>query len=156
MKIRVIAINKTDKGWVQEGVDTYFQRVKRYISVDFTILEGNTGSKRSPQEVMKEEGQKLMKQVKPGDFIVLLDEKGKKFDSNGFADWINQKMIHVSGDLVFLIGGAYGFDLAVRNRANEMISLSDMTFTHQMIRLFFLEQLYRAFTILRNEPYHHS
>lgn len=156
MKIRIIAINKTDKGWIQDGVDTYFQRVKRYVSAELLILEGVANSKRSSVEVMKEEGVKLMKQIRSGDFVVLLDEKGKRFDSTGFSGWINQKMIHGSGDLVFLIGGAYGFDLPVRNRANEVISLSDMTFTHQMIRIFFLEQLYRAFTILRNEPYHHS
>lgn len=156
MKIRILAINKTEKGWIQEGVDTYFQRVKRYVSVEFLILEGNSSAKKSPQEVMRDESQKFLKQFRPGDFIVLLDEKGKSFDSNGFAEWLNQKMIHVPGDLVFLIGGAYGFDSTVRNRANEIISLSDMTFTHQMVRLFFFEQLYRAFTILRNEPYHHS
>ncbi|MFN8153665.1 MAG: 23S rRNA (pseudouridine(1915)-N(3))-methyltransferase RlmH [Bacteroidia bacterium] len=156
MKIKVVALNKTDKGWIQEGVDTFFQRVKRYISIEIFIVEGQTSLKKSPQEVMRDEGQKLLKMLRTGDFVVLLDEKGKRFGSEEFAGWLNQKMIHVSGDLVFLIGGAYGFDQSVRDRANETISLSDMTFTHQMIRILFLEQLYRAFTILRNEPYHHS
>ncbi len=156
LKIKVIAIGKTGKGWVSEGLDTYILRLKKVVGIEWIELEASTNTKKSGEEGLKEEMAKLLRQVKPGDYLVLLDEKGTQFTSLSFSHWLGKKMVSIQGDLVFIIGGAYGFHEEIRKKAKEQISLSGMTFTHQMVRIFFAEQLYRGFTILRNEPYHHS
>ncbi len=112
--------------------------------------------KRSKQEILSEEAGRIINGIRPSDYVVLLDEKGENYSSQSFAVWLNKKFVSVQGDIVFIIGGPYGFHESVIARSSEKLSLSEMTFTHQMIRVFFTEQLYRAMTILKNEPYHHA
>jgi 23S rRNA (pseudouridine1915-N3)-methyltransferase len=156
LKVRTIFINKTLAGWVSEGLDEYKSRLKRYLAVEFIELVFNSSSKKKANDVLEEEKVKIFSQVKPGDYLILLDENGTEYSSEDFAKWLNKKFVSVQGDLVFVVGGAYGFHDDLKKRANEIISLSKMTFTHQMVRVVFTEQLYRAMTILKNEPYHHS
>ena len=151
-----MAIGKTETGWVQDALDTYLGRLKKVAPIEWIELDAASSAKKQGEEALKEESAKILRQVKPGDFLVLLDEKGQEFDSVSFSVWMNRKMVSVQGDLVFVIGGAYGFHPEVKDRSKEKIALSQMTFTHQMVRVIFTEQLYRAFSILRNEPYHHS
>ncbi|MBK9400931.1 MAG: 23S rRNA (pseudouridine(1915)-N(3))-methyltransferase RlmH [Bacteroidetes bacterium] len=156
MKIRIIAIGKTDSGWLKEGLTTYLERVKRYLKIEWLEIELNSNTKKGKVEVMILEAGKILACIKSSDYVVLLDEKGKQYRSEEFAAWLNKKFISVQEDIVFVIGGPYGFHDSVKARSSEQLSLSEMTYTHQMIRLFFTEQLYRAMTILKNEPYHHS
>ncbi|MBK9638564.1 MAG: 23S rRNA (pseudouridine(1915)-N(3))-methyltransferase RlmH [Bacteroidetes bacterium] len=156
MKIKVIFVNKTAGSWVKEGLTEYKSRLKRYLAVDFIELEMGSSTKRKEQEIMEDESSKILSNVKSIDHLVLLDENGSVLSSEEFAKWMNKKFISIQGDLIFVVGGAYGFHSDLKERANEQISLSSMTFTHQMVRVIFVEQLYRAMTILKNEPYHHS
>lgn len=156
LKIKLLFINKTEKGWIREGQEEYLNRLKRYISVEVKEIESSAGAKRGKADTVSDESDKILTQLKPGDYLILLDENGKECSSENFAKWLNHKFISIQGDLVFVVGGAYGFSEALKQRASEKISLSQMTFTHQMVRIIFVEQLYRAMTILRNEPYHHS
>jgi 23S rRNA (pseudouridine1915-N3)-methyltransferase len=156
MKVRLLTVNKTDKGWVKEGADEFVSRLKKYLQFEMRDLEVSRTAAKSKQKSLEEESLKILGQLKPGDFLVLLDEKGKQFTSVGFSVWLNKKFVGINGDLVFVVGGPFGFGESVRARADEIISLSEMTFTHQMVRVFFIEQLYRAMTILKNEPYHHE
>jgi 23S rRNA (pseudouridine1915-N3)-methyltransferase len=156
MKVRLLTVNKTDKGWVKEGADEFVSRLKKYLQFEMKDLEVSRTAAKSKQKSLEEESLKILGQLKPGDFLVLLDEKGKQFTSVGFSVWLNKKFVGINGDLVFVVGGPFGFGESVRARADEIISLSEMTFTHQMVRVFFIEQLYRAMTILKNEPYHHE
>lgn len=134
----------------------YTNRLKRYLTIDFAEVEISALSKKKPQDIVEEESAKILSMVKPGDYVVLLDEKGVSFSSEDFSKWLNKKFVSIQGDLFFVIGGAYGFHATLKDRANEKLALSEMTFTHQMVRVIFAEQLYRAMTILKNEPYHHS
>lgn len=156
MKIKVLSVGKTEKGWVADGLEVYLARLKKVVPFEWLELEASGSQKRNGEEAMLEEGQRILRHFKPGDYLVLLDEKGLEFDSVGFSGWMNKRMVSVQGDLIFVIGGAYGFHREVKEKAREQIALSKMTFTHQMVRVIFAEQLYRAFSILRNEPYHHS
>ncbi|MBP7166875.1 MAG: 23S rRNA (pseudouridine(1915)-N(3))-methyltransferase RlmH [Bacteroidia bacterium] len=156
MKVRLLTVNKTDKGWVKEGADEFVARLKKYLQFEMKDLEISRTAAKSKQKSLEEESAKILGQLKPGDYLVLLDEKGKQFTSVGFSVWLNKKFVGINGDLVFVVGGPFGFGESVRARADEIISLSEMTFTHQMVRVFFIEQLYRAMTILKNEPYHHE
>ena len=156
MKIKILFVNKTVGSWVKEGLSEYKSRLKRYLSVEFIELEMGSSAKRKVQEVVEEESTKILSYVKSGDHLVLLDENGSNLSSEGFANWLNKKFVSIQGDLIFVVGGAYGFHSDLKERANEQLSLSSMTFTHQMVRVIFAEQLYRAMTILKNEPYHHS
>ncbi len=156
MKIKLIAIGKTDHKYMGLMIDEYVKRLGFYISFDFQILPDikNTKSLTEKQQKVKE-GELLLKHIDATDVVILLDEKGKGLSSVGFSEYIQKKMNSGIKQLIFIIGGPYGFDDVIYMRANGKISLSQMTFSHQMIRLFFIEQLYRAFTILKNEPYHH-
>ncbi|MBL7924324.1 MAG: 23S rRNA (pseudouridine(1915)-N(3))-methyltransferase RlmH [Bacteroidia bacterium] len=156
MKIKFICINKTRSGWIRDGMDEYLQRLRRYITVELKEVEVNNSAKKGKADLVLEEAQKVLGCMKAGDHLVLLDEKGKMQDSEAFAQWLNRKFVTIQGDLVFVVGGAYGFHDVLKEKSVEMISLSKMTFTHQMVRVVFIEQVYRAMTILNNEPYHHS
>jgi 23S rRNA (pseudouridine1915-N3)-methyltransferase len=156
LKVKVLFVNKTVGSWVKEGLSEYKSRLKRYLSVDFIELEISASVKRKMQEILDDESTKILSHVKSNDHLVLLDENGANLSSEDFAKWLNKKFVSIQGDLIFVVGGAYGFHSNLKERANEQLSLSSMTFTHQMVRVIFAEQLYRAMTILKNEPYHHS
>lgn len=157
MKIELIIVGKTDAGWVKQGIDIYQKRLSHYISFNTTvILDIKNRKNLSEQQQKEQEGILILKQIHNSDFIILLDENGKQFDSVQFSDFIQKKMNSGIKRLVFIIGGPYGFSKEVYHKSNQMLSLSKLTFSHQMVRPFFLEQLYRAFSILNNEPYHHK
>jgi 23S rRNA (pseudouridine1915-N3)-methyltransferase len=143
--------------FVKKALDIYVNRIKHYHKISWEELPGVKKIDRKKTELLKQkEGELILSKIEPTETIVLLDENGKNQTSVQFSDWINNKLIYASGNLVFVIGGAYGFSDAVYDRANEKISLSKMTFSHQIIRAIFTEQLYRAFTIMKGEPYHHA
>jgi 23S rRNA (pseudouridine1915-N3)-methyltransferase len=157
MEISLIVIGKTNARYLQEGIDEYIKRRKHYIPYSITVLPDIKNTKKLTEEQQKEaEGKLMLDALKPGDCLVLLDERGKEFTSVAFADYLQRKMNAGLRRLVFVIGGPYGFSQSVYDRADEKISLSKMTFSHEMIRLFFTEQIYRAMTIQRGEPYHHQ
>jgi len=156
MKITLIHVGGTVDNYLKSGVDEYVKRLSHYTK--FSILEISdlkNASKMSREVLKKKEGKEILKKLSSDDFVVLLDEKGKLYSSEDFSVFIQGKMTQSVRSLVFIIGGAFGFSEEVYSRANSKLSLSKMTFSHRMIRLLFTEQLYRAFTILRNEPYHH-
>jgi 23S rRNA (pseudouridine1915-N3)-methyltransferase len=157
MKITFIVIGKTEEKYLSEGIEKYLGRIKHYVSLKIVELPElkNTRSLTLDQQKAKE-AELILKQLSPNDQLVLLDENGKEFTSVGFSDYLNKKMLASIQNLVFVVGGSYGFDESIQKRAFEKISLSRMTFSHQMVRLFFVEQVYRAFTILKGEPYHHQ
>ncbi len=155
MKINLLAIGKTDNRNLQCLIDEYTKRIGFYISLNFEIIPDIKNSKNLSESQQKQvEGNEILKRIRKGDTIILLDEKGKMYTSIEFSEFIQKKLNSGLKTLVFVIGGPYGFSKDVYARANEKVSLSSMTFSHQMVRLFFIEQLYRSFTILRNEPYH--
>jgi 23S rRNA (pseudouridine1915-N3)-methyltransferase len=157
MKISLIAIGKTEDKYLIEGIEKYLNRLKHYINFSLVIIPDVKNTKNLTEAQQKsKEAEAILKQINAGDLVILMDEKGKKYSSVSFANYLNKQMIGSIQHLVFIIGGPYGFDESIYQRANTTISLSDMTFSHQMVRLFFVEQLYRAFTILKNEPYHHA
>lgn len=157
MKIKIIAIGKTDNKNLQSLIDEYQKRLKHYIKFEFVSIPDIKNSKNLSEDQQKEkEGALILKQVYSTDVLVLLDEKGKQFRSVEFANFIQKKMNSGIKQMVLVIGGPYGFSDTVYKKSDAKISLSKMTFSHQMVRLFIAEQLYRAFTILRNEPYHHE
>jgi len=157
MKITLLAVGKTEDKYLIEGIDKYLNRLKHYIGFNFVIIPNIKNTKNLTQAQQKtKEAELILKQVNNLDTVILMDEKGKKYTSVHFADYLNKQMIGSVQQIVFIIGGPYGFDESVYKRANGSISLSDMTFSHQMVRLFFVEQLYRAFSILKGEPYHHE
>jgi 23S rRNA (pseudouridine1915-N3)-methyltransferase len=156
MKIKLIAVGKTDNANLQHFIDDYIKRLGFYISFEFFVIPDIKNTKSLSESIQKQkEGENILKQVTSTDILILLDEKGKNYSSVGFSEFLQKKMNSGIKQLVFVVGGPYGFSQEIYDRANGKISLSSMTFSHQMIRLFFIEQLYRAFTILRNEPYHH-
>ncbi|WP_299985530.1 23S rRNA (pseudouridine(1915)-N(3))-methyltransferase RlmH [uncultured Pontibacter sp.] len=157
MKIKLIAIGKTDEAFLEEGIQKYMKRLKHYHPFEFIIIPDiKQGGKFTEENLKEAEGKLLLQKLQDGDHVVLLDEKGKTFTSTEYAHFLQKKLNSVTTNLVFIIGGAYGFSPAIYERANDKISLSKMTFSHQMVRLFFVEQLYRGFTILRGEKYHHD
>ncbi|MBN2681970.1 MAG: 23S rRNA (pseudouridine(1915)-N(3))-methyltransferase RlmH [Bacteroidales bacterium] len=157
MKISILAVGKTSDNLVQEAVEKYAKRLTKYINVDFKFLPDlKKAANLSETEVCKQEGQLIIKHLAGASYVVLLDEKGKEFSSVGFAEFLQKKMNAGEKHLVFIIGGAYGFSDEVKQKADFQISLSKMTFTHQMVRAIFAEQVYRAFSIINNEPYHHE
>lgn len=156
MKIKLIVIGKTDEKYLQEGVQIYLERLKHYIPFEIIIIKDvKIGTKQSSITQKIEEGKLFLSKFQSNDFVVLLDEKGKSFTSIEYADFL-QKRMNASLDVVFLIGGPFGFSQEIYDRSNDKLSLSKMTFSHQMVRLFFVEQLYRAFTIIKGEKYHNS
>lgn len=157
MKITLLTVGKTDIKWVKEGLEMYVSRLKHYINFELTeIPELKNVSALSKEQIKLKEGELILKHLKPADLLVLMDEKGKEFRSVQFASMLEEKLNRGGRDMVFVIGGAYGFSEAVYSRADDKISLSKMTFSHQLVRTIFAEQLYRAFTIMRGEPYHHE
>lgn len=157
MKATLLCIGKTDENFVKTGIENYVKRLKHYIHFDISAIPDIKNAKHLTQDQQKiKEGELILKQIGNNDYIVLLDERGKAFRSMEFSKFLEQKMVGSVQHIVFIIGGPYGFSEEVYRRSNQQLSLSKMTFSHQMIRLFFVEQLYRAFTILRGEPYHHE
>lgn len=156
MKINFLQIGKTSSADIRSICADYAKRIGRYVKYEEIVLD-NANIKAANNEKVKEaEGQLILKRLQPADYLLLLDEKGKELDSVQFADNLNRLMNQSHKNVCFAIGGAYGFSKEVYARANAKISLSKMTFSHQIVRAIFAEQLYRAFTILNNEPYHHS
>lgn len=157
MKITLLTVGKTDKDWVRQGLDIYMSRLKHYIPFGIVeIPELKNVSALSKDQIKSKEGELILKNIRPTDDVILLDEKGKQYTSVELAKIIQDKISYAGKDIVFVIGGAYGFSDAVYQRANSKLSLSKMTFSHQMVRAIFAEQIYRAFTIMRGEPYHHE
>jgi 23S rRNA (pseudouridine1915-N3)-methyltransferase len=157
MLIKLIAVGKTDDKQLESLTDIYINRLKHYVRFETDFLTDLKNAKNLSESQQKEkEGDLILSKVATSDFLVLLDERGKMYSSMGFSEYLQQRMNSGIKNLIFVIGGPYGFSDAVYARANGKISLSSMTFSHQMIRLFFVEQIYRGFTILRNEPYHHE
>jgi 23S rRNA (pseudouridine1915-N3)-methyltransferase len=157
MQIKLLAIGKTDNKAIQTLIDDYSSRLGHYIRFELEVIPDLKQSKSLSESLQKEkEGEMILKKLSSSDELILLDERGKTYASLEFSDYLQKKMNSGLKQLVFVIGGPYGFSEAVYARANGKISLSKMTFSHQMIRPFVVEQLYRAMTILRNEPYHHE
>lgn len=153
MKLRVLWVGKTQQEWVRSGIEEYAGRIRRYCPLEISEAREE---KDSRQETMRErECERLLKLLPKGSRLILLDEKGSALSSTEFAALIGRSRDNGVGELAFAIGGAYGFSASFRERSDSIISLSRMTFTHQMVRVFLLEQLYRGFTILNREPYHH-
>lgn len=157
MKITLLLIGKTTTKYMQEGIELYVKRLAHYIPFEIRLLPDIKASKTLSSDKQKEmESLIFLSAIGQSDYVVLLDERGKEMTSREFAGYIDKKMISVPKNLVFVIGGPYGFAESMYARANEKLSLSKMTFSHEMIRLFFVEQIYRAMTILKGEPYHHD
>ncbi|MDE5567772.1 MAG: 23S rRNA (pseudouridine(1915)-N(3))-methyltransferase RlmH [Muribaculaceae bacterium] len=157
MKVQLIAIGKMNDAPLVQAVEKYVKRLVHYIPFQFvTIPDIKTTRAMTEQRQKDAEGALILSSVDSRDFVILLDERGKEFTSREFAAYVDKKTLSLPGNLVFVIGGPYGFSQEVYDRANDKVSLSKMTFSHEMVRLFFVEQLYRAMTILRGEPYHHD
>lgn len=156
MKITLLAIGKTDDKNLQTLINQYTKRLKHYVPFSFEVIPDIKNVKNRSEALQKKaEGQEIIKRLQPADALILLDENGKQYSSVSFSQFLQKKMNSGLKNLTFVIGGPYGFSDEVYERANGKLSLSKMTFSHQMVRVFFIEQLYRGFTILRNEPYHH-
>lgn len=157
MTIRLIAIGKTDQSELNQLISIYQNRLKHYIKFELEIISDIKNVKNLSIEQQKEkEGDLIEQKIDSNDCLILLDEKGKQYSSVSFSEFIQKKMNSGIKNLTFVIGGPYGFSKKIYDKAQGKVSLSEMTFSHQMIRLFFIEQVYRAFTILKNEPYHHQ
>jgi 23S rRNA (pseudouridine1915-N3)-methyltransferase len=157
MKIVLFVVGKTDVSCWRDALEVYRERLTNYIPFEIEVIPAAKNSKNMPEKLQKEqEGKSILKALQPGDCGVLLDETGKEYTSVQFASWLEKKMFAGSKRLVFIAGGVYGFSEEVYQAVPEKLSLSKMTFSHQMVRPVFVEQLYRAMTILRNEPYHHQ
>ena len=157
MKITLLTVGKTDKDWVRQGTVIYVSRLYHYIPFTISeIPELKNVSALSKDQIKTKEGELILKNLKPSDDVILMDEHGKEYTSVDFASLLQKKITYEGKDIVFIIGGAFGFSDEVYRRANSKISLSRMTFSHQMVRAIFAEQIYRAFTIMRGEPYHHE
>lgn len=153
----MLTVGKTDFKWVKDGIDLYTSRLRHYVPFSITeIPELKNAASLSREQIKSREGGLIMKNLKPSDEAILLDEHGKEYTSIEWARILEDKTARSGRDIVFVIGGAYGFSDEVYSRADGKISLSRMTFSHQIVRAIFLEQLYRAFTIIRGEPYHHE
>lgn len=157
MNIKLIVVGKTNQSYVEEGVKEYFSRLKHYISFEIIVVPDVKGAKNlSSYNLKDKEAENIIKYLNNQDSVVLLDEHGQEFRSKEFAQYLQKKMNQGTKTLVFVVGGAFGFSDKMYSLTSEKISISKMTFSHQMIRLLFTEQLYRAFTILHNEPYHNE
>ena len=157
MNVKLLTVGKTDVPWVKEGLDLYASRLRHYVPFTVEeIPELKKVSSLTEEQIKQKEGELILKQVGPQDTVILMDERGQQMRSTEFASWLEKQLSGGSKGLVFVIGGAYGFSPDVYTRATGKISLSKMTFSHQMVRTIFAEQLYRACTILKGEPYHHE
>ena len=156
MKIKLIMVGKTEQSYLKEGIDEYDKRIRHYVPIEIkviTALKKTTGM--AIQEIRNKESMMIQSLLQPSDYVILLDENGKEMNSEGFSHFLNQRFSTGSKSIVFIIGGAFGVDDTIKNTAHFTLALSKMTFSHQMVRLFFLEQFYRALTILHHESYHH-
>lgn len=157
MKIVFLSLGKTNEKYLIEGISLYQNRLKHYTSFEMIEIPNIKKSKNLTKfELMKKEGDLILKNIQNSDHLVLLDEKGKEYNSIKFSEKIQNWMLSGKKRIVFVVGGSYGFSNNLYHRGNEKISISKMTFSHQMVRLFFLEQLYRGYSILNNQPYHHE
>jgi len=157
MQIKLVAIGKTDNKAILSLIEEYSKRLNFYIKFEFEVIQDLKNTKSLSEVLQKEkEGELILKNILSSDEVVLLDEHGKSYSSMDFSEFLQKKMNTGLKQLIFVIGGPYGFSDEVYARANGKLSISKMTLSHQMIRPFFIEQLYRGFTILRNEPYHHE
>ena len=156
MKIELWAIGKTSEKYLDAGIDIFERRIRHYVPFTWTVLPDVKGKFSDNEQLKKKEGEMLLARLAPDDWLVLLDEHGQEHTSVSLAQWLERRLAGPGRRLVFVVGGAFGFSSEVYARANEQLALSRLTFSHQMVRLFFLEQLYRAFTILQNEPYHNE
>jgi 23S rRNA (pseudouridine1915-N3)-methyltransferase len=157
MKVSLLLIGKTDFNFIEEGIQLYTNRIKHFISIDLIVLkEVKKGKSISENELKKAEGAQILQKLSSDDYVILLDEKGKEASSKEFARNLQNKMNSAYKNVVFIVGGPYGFSEEVYKRSNELMSLSKMTFSHQIVRVLFLEQLYRALTIIKGTPYHHE
>ena len=157
MKVKLLLVGKSVEDWLQSGLRLYTSRLKHYVPFEMTVIpELKQTSALSVEQIKEREGNLILVGLKSSEEVILLDERGQMFSSEGWARHLEQKMTYGSKDLVFVVGGAYGFSEKVYQRADGKLSLSQMTFSHQMVRLIFVEQLYRAFTIIKGEPYHHK
>jgi ribosomal RNA large subunit methyltransferase H len=157
MDILLLTVGKTTQPYVIEGIDEYLKRLKRYTSYKIECLPDVKGTRSlTPDQQKEKEGENILSSMSQSDYVILLDERGKEYTSMEFAGYLQKIMASGRKRALFVVGGPYGFSKAVYERADAKISLSKMTFTHEMIRLFFTEQVYRAMTILRGEPYHHE
>lgn len=156
MEIQLLTIGKTNQSYIQNGIEDFYNRLKRYISYRIISLNDIKNSKSLTEQQQKEkEGDLILHHLSPSDYCVLLDERGTEYTSVKFAEFLKKNMNSGKKRIIFIVGGPYGFSEQVYRRADALFSLSKMTFTHEMVRLFFTEQLYRAMTIIRGEPYHH-
>lgn len=157
MKVKFICIGKTGKSFLEEGENEYLKRLKHYIPVERIEIPDLKNQKKLTFDQVKElEGKEILSKLQAGDHLILLDERGKMYSSVDFANYLQQRFNSGGKALAFVVGGAYGFSEEVYAAASGKISLSSMTFSHQMVRMIFFEQLYRAMTILKGEPYHHE
>ncbi|AHF11642.1 50S rRNA methyltransferase [Barnesiella viscericola DSM 18177] len=157
MKIVLLVVGKTTESYFVQGIDEYSKRLAHYVPFELTVIPELRNTKSLSADQQKErEADLILKALQPGDYVVLLDEHGREFTSLQFASYLEKKMANIAKRLIFVVGGPYGFSNRAYQAAQEKISLSKMTYSHQMIRLIFTEQLYRAMTILNNEPYHHE
>ena len=157
MEITLLTVGKTTQNYIQAGIDDYIKRLRRYVPYKIESIPDIKASKAMTEEQQKQkEGESILSFLSPADFCILLDEHGREFSSMEFSSWMQKTMASGKKRAVFVVGGPYGFSKDVYSRADYKISLSKMTFTHEMVRLFFTEQVYRAMTILRGEPYHHE
>lgn len=157
MKIELAVIGKTSIGYLKQGIDEYIKRLKHYVPFEIKYIDDIKNAKNISEDQQKRtEGAKILSLLDKSDFVVLLDEHGKEYTSIQYSSYIQKRMLSGAKKVVFVIGGPYGFSQEVYDRANDKISFSKMTFNHEMIRLIFTEQLYRAYTIINHEPYHHE
>ncbi len=157
MKIRLICVGKTERSYLKEGESEYLKRLKHYCSFEkIEIPELKNAKKLSENQIKLEEGKLILANLESSEQLILLDENGKSYSSVGFSKFLQKKFNQGGKSIVFVVGGAYGFSDDIYTRSDGKISLSEMTFSHQMVRLFFIEQIYRALTILKGEPYHHQ
>jgi 23S rRNA (pseudouridine1915-N3)-methyltransferase len=157
MKITLLQTGKTVENYIMAGMEIFSNRIKKYTSFEIITIHDLKNTKNMPEYEQKiREGEKILQSVSPNDYIILLDENGKEFRTTEFATWLNKVLMLPKKKVIFVIGGAWGFSEEVYARADFKLSLSKMTFPHQLVRLLFLEQLYRAFTVQKGEPYHHE
>ena len=156
MKIELWAVGKTSEKYLENGIEIFEKRLKNYLPFSWTVWPDVKLKTSDGARLKLEEGKMLLQKLQPDDYLVLLDEKGQTFSSVELSRWLERRLSTSNRRMIFLIGGAFGFSPEIYARANEQLALSKLTFSHQMVRLFFLEQLYRAMTILRNEPYHNE
>ena len=160
MKIDIISVGKIKESYFKDGIAEYKKRLGKYCTIEEKVLSdepnADTSSEALCEEIKRVEGERILKSINPKSYVIALDLRGEMLDSVGFANKIDEIFSYKAGTITFIIGGPYGFDNQVYQKSDEQISLSKMTFSHQMVRLIFMEQLYRAFTIINNEPYHHE